>query len=166
MDARIFLVAATLFLGAEPAPREIASVFLISKSENKNQVHFALRVDDACNPATSAPVRPYWRMLEQGATETEPLLAKEQRLYGIASQTIEGSNVALRLRALPARPVAIRTWRDANGSCRANAFTDINGKSSRLYDVHVALSLFGVRYVLVTGWDDDGNVVREKLAPD
>jgi hypothetical protein len=166
MDSRFFFfLAAILFVGADISPHEIPSVFLISKSENKNQVHFAVRLDEACNPATSAPVRPYWRMLERGPSVTEPLVDREERIYGIGSQVVEGSRVTVRLRALPARPIAIHTWRDENGSCHAVAFTSINGHDSRLFDVHVVLSMFGIEYVLVTGWDDSGKVVREKLSP-
>jgi len=144
---------------------DIASAFSISKSENKNQVHFAVHVDDQCRPAGPTPVEAYWRMLERGANVTEPLLREEERVYGIASQAVEGARVTIRLRALSSRPISIATWKDGSGACRATATTAINGKTARLYDVHVVLGPLGVRHVLVVGWGDDGEVVREQISP-
>ena len=151
-----------LFLLGE---RDIPSAFMISKTENKNQVHFAVHVDGACKPVAPAPVEAYWRMLERGPNATEPLLQNEERVYGIASQTIEGSRVTIRLRALASRPVAISTWRDDGGACRSSAIVMINGRNARLYDVHVVLGPIGVRHLVVVGWADDGSVVREQLSP-
>ena len=162
-DSMITAVLLPLMLAG--GAHDIASAFSISKSENKNQVHFAVHVDDACRPATGSPVEPYWRMLERGPNVTEPLLQDEQRVYGIASQTIETSRVTIRLRALSSRPITIATWKEASGACSATATTVINGKTSRLYDVHVVLGPFGVRHVIVAGWADDGSVVREQISP-
>ena len=150
---------------AAAAPeREIPSLFSIAKSSNKNQVHYALELDDACAPASATPVRPYWRMLERSPDATEPLLDREQRAYGIARQDVNGSQVRVVLRALPARPITIQTARAADGTCSATATVDIGNASARLYDIYVKQSLFGVDYLLLTGWADGGAVVREKLS--
>jgi hypothetical protein len=63
-------------------------LFSIAKSENKNQVEYAVRVDDHCVPIPGTPIFAYWRMLEQGATKTAPLLPREIDAYGAASQLV------------------------------------------------------------------------------
>src|SRR5215472_4907849 len=66
----------------------VVPLFSISKSENKNQVQYAIRVDDSCAPVGRAPVFAYWRMLERGPTQYEQLLPREEKAYGIASQVV------------------------------------------------------------------------------
>jgi Domain of unknown function (DUF4833) len=156
------LGSASVAAAAVPAG-EITSAFSIAKSSNRNQVHYAVEVDGACAPTGAAPVKPYWRMLERSPDATEPLLDREQRAYGIASQAVEGSQVRLVLRALPDRPVTIRTARAADGTCAATSTMAIGSSTLRLYDIYVKQSLFGVDYILLTGWSDSGAVVREKL---
>ena len=147
--------------------REIASTFFVSKNQNRNQVHYAVKVDEECRPATTAPVRPYWLMLEKGPRVTEPLLDREQPAYGIAQQQVDGSAVRSVLRALPERPVVIHTWRGPDGACAFAAVTTIAGLPARLFNIHVAYGVFslGVDYVLLTGWRDDGTLVRERVKP-
>jgi hypothetical protein len=143
--------------------REIPSAFVISKTQNRNQVHYAVKVDEACRPVTAAPVRPYWLMLTKGPQVTEPLLDREQPAYGLARQQVEGSAVRLVLRALPGRPVLIQTWQGPDGACLSAAVTTIAGSRARLFNVHVACALLctGVDHLVLTGWRDDGTVVHE-----
>ena len=152
---------------AASAPHEIASAFVVSKSQNRNQVHYAVRVDDTCQPVTAAPVHPYWQMLEKGQGVTEPLLDREQRAYGIERQQVQGKAIHVVLHALPSRPVEIETWRGPDGSCLSAAFTTIGGARARLFDVHLQVNWLnvGVDYILLTGWRDDGSVVRERVQP-
>ncbi len=147
--------------------REIASAFFVSKNQNRNQVHYAVKVDEACRPATAAPVRPYWLMLEKGPRVTEALLDREQPAYGIAQQRVDGSEVYGVLRALPEHPVVIHTWRGHDDSCAFAAFTTIAGVRARLFNIHVAYTplMTGVAYILLTGWRDDGSLVRERIKP-
>lgn len=151
------------------ASRELL-LFSISKSENKNQVQYAIRVDDRCQPLTAAPVFAYWRMREKGPTVVEPLLAQEIDAYGIASQvaarTAEGGTVRLVLRAVRGRPIAVDVSRTSSGACQAAATLAILGTSAHLYDVYAKLKWpFGVEYLLLQGWSLDGTrVLKEKLA--
>jgi hypothetical protein len=142
---------------------EVSSALAIAKSTNRNQVHYAVQVDDACAPAGSAPVRPYWRMLEKSPDATEPLGHFEQRAFGIAKQDVDGENVRISLRALPARPITIHTQRGEGGKCTSSASATINGVPARIDNVFVKLKLFGVDYVQLTGIAKDGSVVRERL---
>jgi hypothetical protein len=155
--------------GVEAAPDRSVPLFSIAKSENKNQVQYVVRVDDHCTPAGIAPVSAYWSMLENGPTQTAPLLTRELRAYGLGSQTVlsigaDGGEVRAVLRALPSRPMDIKTWRGADGACQAQTTLTIAGSPAHLFNVYVHLRWDGPDYVLVQGWSVDGShVVREKL---
>jgi len=155
--------------GDSPSRGAVFPVFTIAKSENKNQVQYGIRLDDHCAPAGPAPVIAYWRMLEQGPTETAPILPRELRAYGLASQTIvardaSGGSVRAVLNALPRRPVTLTTSRATDGTCRAVAIASIAGTPAHLFNVFVQLKWDGVAYLLLRGWSTDGShVVSEKL---
>jgi hypothetical protein len=173
--SRLFLVLGALALSsaasAAAPPSELPSVFFISKSENKNQVHYAVAIDQSCVPAGAAPVRPYWRLLEKGPAFTAPLLAREQGAYGLASQSVErrwesGGRISLVLEALPQRQLTIITGKDAAGACTASAYTVIENQPARLYAIHVVLTWLGVDSLIIKGWArSDGHVLRETLRP-
>jgi hypothetical protein len=159
---------AAVVLAAASAPaaqaKEIPSALSIAKSSNKNQVHYAVSVDDACAPRGSAPVRAYWRMLEKSADATEPLGHMEERAFGIAQQSANADDIHVELRALPSRPITIHTTKNADGTCSATATATIAGTSARISDVYVKIKLFGAEYVQLTGVANDGRVVRERLS--
>jgi len=168
------LLAGLALLGAgaraesSPPERDIP-LFTIAKSENKNQVQYAIRVDEHCVPASSAPVFAYWRMLEKSPDSTEPLLARELDAYGIASQAVvarvpEGGRASMLLRAVRSRPILIETWQGGRG-CQAVATVSIGGAPAHLFNVYAKLRWpFGVDSLLLQGWSMDGSrVVREKL---
>jgi hypothetical protein len=171
---RLALVALPVIVGAparaDPAgaPR-VLLLFSISKSENRNQVQYAVRVDDACQPTSGTPVFAYWRMFEKGPAVTEPLLAHEMDAYGVASQapvrTPEGAGVRLILRAVRSRPIVVEAFRNAAGECEAVATVSIQGTPAHLYNVYAKLRWpFGVEYLLLQGWSLEGTrVIKEKV---
>jgi hypothetical protein len=165
-----FAMFATSGAAASPAS-ELPSAFFISKSENKNQVHYAVALDQNCVPAGAAPVRPYWRLLEKSPTLTAPLLAREQRAYGLASQSVDlrwtsGGRISLVLEALPKRELTIVTGKDAKGACVASVYTVIQNQPAQLYAIHVVLKWSGVDSLIIKGWArSDGHILREKLRP-
>jgi Domain of unknown function (DUF4833) len=148
---------------ASPAV-EIPSALVITKSSNKNQVNYAVHVNGACVPAGPSPVRPYWRMLERSSDATEPLVESELRAFGIDHQTIDAGGVNVVLRGMPARAITIRTWRAPDGTCASSANMSIAGVQARVSNVFVRQKLFGVEYVLLTGWTQGGSVVRERIS--
>jgi hypothetical protein len=151
---------------APPPTHDVASVFFIAKSQNKNQVHYGIRVDTGCAPVGREPVYAYWRLIEDGG-RSEPLLDIEQSAYGVASQEdLPGSAVRLVLRAFPRRSITITTERDGQ-RCRAAAVADINGRASRVDNIYVKLRWpFGIDYLLMSGHRiDDGTWVRERIQP-
>jgi hypothetical protein len=143
---------------------EVPSAFFVAKSQNKNQVHYGVRVDDkTCAPSAGAPVWPYWRMLEKGPKAIEGLTDREEKYFGIDRQEVEGPTVRIVLRGLPSRPVVITTWRDPDGICQSASTMTISGSARRLYNVYVAIKLLSIDYLQLTGWADDGSLVREKI---
>jgi hypothetical protein len=144
---------------------ELSNAFVITKSSNRNQVNYALEVDGACVPSGSSPVRPYWRMLEHGPSAVESLSDGEARVLGVGKQQVAGNLVRLTLRGMPDRAITIQTGRGADGQCGSSAQMTIAGVPARVASVWVKQQLFGISYVLLTGWASDGSVVRERIVP-
>jgi Domain of unknown function (DUF4833) len=171
--AVLFVVLGSYATGAgavsPQASGSVIPLFSIAKSENKNQVQYVVRVDDRCAPAGQAPVTAYWRMLERGPTQTEPILPREVRAYGVANQALVtrdegGGQVRVVLNALPGRPMTVVTSRASDGSCRAVANMSIAGAPAHLFNVYVKLKWDGVDYLLLRGWSMDGSqAVTERL---
>ena len=152
-------------------PRDVASVFFIAKSENKNQVHYGVHLDSSCAPAGRAPAFAYWRMLEVGPLATEPLLSREVGAYGLADQQVlpngaYAGRVSVTLQALRARPIVIASVAEGE-TCLASATTTIGGVPARLTSVYVKLSWpFGVDYLMLSGRSvADGRELRERIHP-
>ena len=168
LTAAFFVAPATA--GAESSSD--LSLFSISKSENRNQVVYAVRVDDACHPVGDAPVHAYWRMLEKGPVAMEPLLSREERAYGMVSQEtalVAGTGdrvVRLRLRALPDRTIVVRTAKSSE-SCTATAVATVAATPVSLFNVHARLRMiFGLESLTLTGRaTESGVVLRETLKP-
>jgi Domain of unknown function (DUF4833) len=171
----VALVAAIGLLGRRVAgddgtaarPRDASSAFYIARSTNKNQVHYGVRVDGACNVVGDKPVYGYWRMLEKRG-EIEPILGIEQPAYGVdESQRVQRSAAAtvvhVRLRAFPERPIVVTLARGESG-CEAVATMPIGGADARLQSIYVKVKWpFGIDYVLVRGVAKDGRHVEETI---
>ena len=147
-------------------PNDVASVFHISKSENRNEVHYGIRLDEHCAPAQGA-VFAYWRELEKGPNETSQLLAVEQPAYGIARQQMTHGKVRLTLRALPSRTVIIEPKKGEDGRCTAVAHMEIAGAPARLDRVFAQIAWpAGVDWLQLEGAaEPDGHPVRERVQP-
>lgn len=152
------------------AAGDVVSVFRVTKSENRNEVHYGLRVDRACTPRSETPLAAYWRMLERGPSAVESLAAHEARAYGIGPQqrVRAGERIELRttLSAVPTRALRIVAVAQAGG-CSAGAFTQIGAASLAQLDViHVVTAGFGmIDHLELVGHTADGRVVRELLRP-
>ncbi|QSQ27260.1 DUF4833 domain-containing protein [Pyxidicoccus parkwayensis] len=166
--AVVALMAVVPLASAAEAPVPSPSAFFLSRSENRNQVHYALRLDEACRPVGTRPVQVYWRMLERGESEMEELLGVEQPVYGLedaqpVDATAEGWRVRVRLRAYPSRPIDITTAR-VDGECQVQAWTKLGNSVSRLEHVFVKTSWpFSVDFVRLDGVSPEGQPVHELL---
>ena len=165
--------AAAALAGAsapERPPGEVPSVFFIAKSENKNQVHFAVAVDERCAPRGDEPVLARWWMLESGPGVIEPLGYWEQSAYGIASQRVlsrsaTSGTIALSLKALASRELVVATSARADGSCTASATVRIAGDTSQLESVFVQLGFLHVAWIRLSGRTSKGEQVSEQFSP-
>jgi len=144
----------------------LGSVMIIAKSSNRNQVHYAVAVDESCAPAGPTPIHPYWRMLERGPTVTEPLTASEDRVLGVERQELSTDAVHFALRGLPGRAFTIHTARAGDGTCSSWVGTTIAGVPARLGGIYVQQKLFGaVDYVQMKGFAENGTTVSERVVP-
>jgi hypothetical protein len=181
--AAVVISISALALAALPAPggaelpatrarvpsAPVGSVFHIEKSENKNQVHYAVQVDARCRPIGARPVYGYWRNLEVGPRDVSQLLSHEQPAYGLTDPRSvrsgdEGGEIRIGLRGFPDRPLTITTFREGS-ACRARAVTTIRKQPAVLTSIYVELGfLFSVDYVIVRGVRlADGVAVQEKV---
>jgi hypothetical protein len=159
-----------LLADTKPAPGAIvASVFFIAKSENKNEVHYAIQVDEQCRPFGNHPVYGYWRELESGPQVVSPLLHHELPAYGLNAprairRDVSGGQVQLSLRGFPDRAVSVETFRGARG-CEARATTLILKQAAVLQSIYVKIGfLFSVDYAILRGQRlSDGSAVQEKI---
>lgn len=147
----------------------VQSIFHIAKSENKNQVHYAVKVDDDCKPVGAKPIYGYWRELQRGPKVTSPLLDHEQRAYGLndprsIKQLAGSAEIVISLRAFPERPLVVQVFR-AGDRCVARTVTKINGQPALLQSIYIDIGfLFSINYALLTGVRvQDGQRVQEKL---
>ncbi|RKH48840.1 DUF4833 domain-containing protein [Corallococcus sp. AB050B] len=168
LTAVALTAVATLASAAGAPPPSRQSAFFLTRSENRNQVHYALRVDEACRPVGPRPVQVYWLMLERGPSETEDLLGVEQPVYGLedsqqVESTEEGWRVRVSLRAFPSRPVDITSAR-VDGRCQVQAWTRVGNTVARLEHVFVKTSWpFSVDFVRLDGVGPDGKPVHELI---
>lgn len=144
-----------------------ASLFSVTKSENRNEVIYAIRLDAHCAPIGEAPVYAFWRMNERGGT-SEPLLHREEAAYGIHTQRVlahdaDGGAVDVTLRALPSRHIMVRARRH-DATCETTSTLVIAGAQASLTNIDVKLKPFGVDYIVVSGRTTN-SVVREKIQP-
>ncbi|GMT98666.1 hypothetical protein KH5H1_27850 [Corallococcus caeni] len=166
--AAVALTTVATLASAAGTPLPAQSAFFLTRSENRNQVHYALRLDEACRPVGTRPVQVYWRMLERGASEVEELLDIEQPVYGLEDSqpvdaTAEGWRVRVRLRAFPSRPIDITTAR-VDGRCQVQAWTKLGNSVSRLEHVFVKTSWpFSVDFVRLDGVSPEGQPVHELI---
>jgi hypothetical protein len=151
-------------------PNDVRSVFYVSKSENQNQVHYGLRVDDQCRPMTKEPVFAYWRRLKKGVRVDDPLVGPGRSVYGASEaqdvrRTANGWRVRIFVRAAKKVPIEVHVRKAADG-CRATAFAIIRGETARLSYAFLQLARFGlgVKYLELVGFRTrDGARVTQKI---
>ncbi|WP_223759727.1 DUF4833 domain-containing protein [Myxococcus sp. RHSTA-1-4] len=154
--------------GSAMPARSADSAFFITRSTNKNQVHYGIQVDESCRPRGPQPVHAYWRMLEKGERHVEPLLGREGPAYGLADgqqveSTPSGWRVHVRLRAWPDRTIDVDVFRE-NGRCVARAWTRMDGQVAQIERIFVKAAWpSGVDYVLLSGTGADGRSAREVI---
>jgi hypothetical protein len=165
-----FVAIAALLTSTAPTawaaqPYELPNVLVVSKSTNRNEVHYGAYVDAACMPTTNAPLHPYWLMRERGPNAVEGLSRRELAVLGVARQEVAGDTIRFVVAGLPTRGFAARVGRDAGGACTSSVETTIGGAQARVLAIHVKVHLFGVDYVLLRGQTAEGKLVEERVRP-
>lgn len=137
-------------------PNDVRTVFVIGKSDDKNQVQYGIHLDKACVPIGDEPVYAYWRQLERGPDVVEDLNLLDKTVYGIRDQKVlerspEKSKVLMTVKATPDRGIAILT-RLRDGKCVAEPIAFINKEPSTLESVFVHIAGFmSVDWVEIRG---------------
>jgi hypothetical protein len=167
------LVAGALVVRAQSAvvfaASDVRSMFHISKSQNRNQVHYGLRLNAQCVPTSASPVFAYWRELEQGPDHLSELLDREQTPYGVAPGQVVSmrrgkARVEFRLRPFPDRALVASPRSRARG-CAASVVTNVAGRPAVLESIHVAIGfLWQVESITITAHTTANEVLREVLA--
>lgn len=151
---------------ASAATTTIPTTFFISKSENKNQVHYAIDVDESCKPVGATPMHAYWRDLEKGPNVTSPVLGREQPAYGIKFQKIltvgDRKIVEMAVRGLPSRIVHVET-KAVDGKCIADTRSVINGETVQLLEVFLKIGFLSVDYARFIGRSATKGLVSEDV---
>jgi hypothetical protein len=118
---------------------KISSVFYISKSENNNQVHYGIELDQNCLPVAGEPVSAEWQL---NGKRTGSLNKLDKLAYGIASQTISENKVSIVLKAFQEKGIdrkIIFTSFKNNNKCQSTASTTINKAQKGLSYAHIDL---------------------------
>lgn len=156
--------------GVSFGPYDVRSVFHVEKSENENQVHYAIRLDRLCRPIDDNPVFGYWRRLKRGVRVDEPLVGLGRRVYGASDDQrvvvrARGGQVTMYVKAV--KQVTIDVTSEPSGdTCQAIATATIRGERVRLSHAFLQLTRFGfgVSYIDVFGERlRDGVHVSERL---
>jgi hypothetical protein len=178
---RVFLALGALAFAQLPAvlanaqavrfgPHDVHSAFHISKSENQNQVHYAVRLDATCRPVGKRPVFAYWQRLRSGGKrEDGELEGLGTTVYGASddqkvSLRPAGGSVQMHVKALKKVLISIELEKTAQG-CKAVAYTTILGQRARLSHAFLQLGMLGVlpKYVDVVGFRvSDGKRIAER----
>ncbi len=153
---------------------DVQTVFFIDKTDDKNRVDYALRVDADCVPQGKAPLFPYWRVFENAPpVRTLNLGWWEYVIYGVSDQRViertdQGVLLRVQLKRL-ARPIDVTVRKGPDGKCSTFAKTTIGGLPDvEFLSVHATLSkvVKKVQYVDVQGRRPGTNEpISERMYP-
>lgn len=159
---------------AQALPRigsyDIATLFYIAKSDDRNRVDYGIHLDRTCQPVGNDPVFAYWRRFEPGQDPLGDLNFLDQTVYSVARQEVltrapTGTWLDVSLRALPSRPLRVLV-QPVGERCVGAAQLQIRGQDAVLD--HVFVQLGGapgqIDHVLLRGEDRaSGHAVSERV---
>lgn len=147
-------------------PNDVPTVFAIGKSDDNNQVQYALRLTRDCHPVGREPVFGYWREYDQDE-RLEPMSWLDSFGYGIGAQAVTADAVRMTIKTAPERPIEIEVSQRADGTCAAVPYTRIHGQRARLALVYLRLNgPLSVSWVELRGTAlDGGEPVVERITP-
>ena len=156
-------------LAREPVrfgPNDVKTVFAIGKSDDHNQVQYALRLTPECRPLSREPMFGYWREYDNHE-RLLPMSWLDSLGYGISSQVVRASRVEMTIRTAPDRVISIEVSREPDGSCSARPFVTILGRRARLSLIFLKVSgPVSVSWVEIRGTAvDTGEPIVERVQP-
>lgn len=151
-------------------PNDIATLFFVNKSDDRNRVDYGMRLDADCVPVGDDPVFPYWREFENSPpVRTHGISWIEHLAYGVAEQhlvrrTPTGAEHFVRLKPLP-RDLLITTEKGADGTCQATVRTIVAGvPGAELLSAYIKLrGVMSLDYLELHGRDAKGQPLLERL---
>jgi len=150
---------------------DVRTIFYISKSDDRNRVDYAIRLDQRCQPVGTTPVYAYWHRFEPGEATYGDLNSMDRRAYGISRQTVRsraanGSWVEMHLAGFPEQRFLVLAQRGEDGSCHARAQLSIDERDAFLDHIHVQLGWVGVDRIVLHGREvTSGTEVSETRRP-
>lgn len=154
-------------------PYDVQTVFYIEKSNDKDHVDYAIRLDQHCTPTSDGAMFPYWRELQHDPpTGSHPLKGLQYMAYGFSDQRIQkkkrvGGEYLAKLKQVD-RVLLIVTKQGPDGYCTATAYTTIKGvKNARLDHIYVKVAgMMSADWVDVYGENIvTGEKLVERLTP-
>jgi hypothetical protein len=157
------LVLATAGTGWAQSTQKL---FVITRSTNKNEVHYDAQVGKEGKLKPDEPVIAYWIMHEKGGKREKLNYVERKKAYGF-SISPESGNESFRMFIVPykARPIRVHM---KDGKARAEML--IGGGYAYLKKLHIDVTegivMPTVNYVELTGEDaKTGQQRREKIVP-
>jgi hypothetical protein len=153
-------------------PYDVRTVFFIGKSDDRDEVHYGIRLDRDCRPIGANPIFPYWLQLERGPDEVDDLNFLDRTVYSVRTLNVdrgEGrdtSHVTFTLQATQDRLVTVEAKREGS-QCVAAAKAVVAGSVAKLDRIFVKLArLWRVDYVDLFGTDPlSGRPIVERAKP-
>jgi hypothetical protein len=152
-------------------PRDVHSLFFITRSNNRNEVHYGVRLREGCVPASDSPIFAYWRLREETPEQLSPLLEREEAAYGIAPAqhvlTRRGlTRVSFQLNAFPDRPL-VATIKPTGRTCSANVVAQVADRAAILDHIHIELGfLWSIQRIVLEATDVTGQAkLQEVIEP-
>jgi hypothetical protein len=158
---------------AEPVafgPSDVPTLFYIAKSDNRDRVDYAIRLDASCHPGSDGATFPYWRDLERNPVSVHTMGMFARMAYGFAAQRLEhqadGAVVQKLVLKQVNRPIWVTTAKAEDGHCKAIAWTKIAGVDrAELISIYVKLAgALSVDYIDIKGRNRaTGEMLSERI---
>jgi hypothetical protein len=155
----------------EFGPRDVTTVFYISKSDDKNRVDYGIHMDERCAAPNDDAIFLYWREFEHAPpVKLIPLSSLDWIPYGLSEQRAvrkmrDGGIYFMKLKQFDKTPIYIITKKGADGKCTAQARSIINEKEAELTYIYVKLKgPMSVDYLDVHGKDlETGAEITQRM---
>jgi len=162
------LTAAVLLLGAAAPARADATqpLFVITRSTNRNEVHYDAQLGKDGKLKADEPVIAYWIMVEKGGKREKLNWVERRKAYGFSIKA-EAGGESYRMTIVPYKARPIRVYLQG-GQARAEIV--IAGRAAFLKKLFINVTegilLPTVNYVELQGVDaKTGQALKERITP-